>query len=155
MIIPMTINGKDVTPDIPPHKRLIDVLRQDFNLLKTRGECYHGSCGRCLVIVEDQLAQSCMLPAFKVRGQSIITIEGFEKTAPYKQIIKGFVQGDFHPCDACLGNRVLATHILLETIIHPTEKEILEHMSYSSCSCTNLTSIIQGVQEAGRLREGR
>lgn len=155
MIIPMIVNGKRVSPDIPPHQRLIDVLREEFHLLKTRGECYHGVCGRCLVLVNDHLAQACLLPAFKVREQNILTIEGFEKTPAYRRIIKGFAAGGYYPCDSCLGGRILATHALLETTIHPSEQEILRQMSYSACSCSNIASLVAGVREAGRIREGR
>jgi carbon-monoxide dehydrogenase small subunit len=155
MIIPMTLNGKEVTPDVAPQKRLIELLREDFGLLKTRGECYHGVCGRCLVILNDRLAQACLIPVFAVKGQNILTIEGFEKSPEYKAILKGFNTAGYYPCDTCLTGRILATHVLLETLHTPTDGEIHKAMSYSHCACTNLSALTAGVREAGRIREGR
>ena len=108
-----------------------------------------------MVIVNDRLAHACLLPAFKVRNQRILTIEGFRETPAYRRIIEGFAAGGFYPCNFCLGSRILATHSLLETTVHPREETILRHMSYSSCSCSSIASLVGGVREAGRLGEDR
>ena len=155
MNIEFTLNGKPVSVNVPPHKRLVDILREEQKLQKTRSFCYRGECGGCAVLVNFQLAQSCLLPAFKVRDTEVITLEGFEKTKDYQDIVQGFAAGSYYPCDQCSGSRILAAHTLLETNSRPTLEEVADYMSFITCTCSDFTSLYRGIQEAARLREER
>ena len=50
MIINFTLNGRPVSRDLPPQKRLIDVLREDFLLTGAKESCGEGECGACTIL---------------------------------------------------------------------------------------------------------
>ena len=80
MKIDFSLNGKKVTIDTLPEKRLIDVIREDFGLLQTKNACYSGECGSCIVQLEGKPVPSCQIPIFSVRAKHVTTIEGFTGT---------------------------------------------------------------------------
>ena len=155
MIIDFLLNGKQVSLNIPPQKRLTEILREDCKLFKTRSCCNTGECGNCVVIFNGNLANSCLLPAFKIKDSQIRTIEGFEKTKDYQDIIAGFKAVNYYPCDSCASSRILVTHTLLETNPRPTEQEIIDTLSFIHCSCSDYTGLRDGIFAAGKLREVR
>ena len=72
MTVTFLLNGKQVSLEIPPGKRLVDVLREDFDLKGNRPGCYAGVCGTCAVLLNGELAYSCMVPAFAVQLQILL-----------------------------------------------------------------------------------
>ncbi len=155
MIIDFILNGKDVSVNVPSYKRLIHILREEQKLTATHGDCNRGECGRCVILLNDELAHACLLPAFKVKGNRVMTFEGFRKTAGYEDIRQGFKNSGCFPCEYCTSTRYLAAHTLLETTFRPGEKEIVSYMSFIKCSCIDFTSLFTGLKEAGRIREER
>jgi carbon-monoxide dehydrogenase small subunit len=74
--ITFTINGTPRTLDVPPMKRLLDVLREDLHLTGTKEGCGEGECGACAVLLDGNLVNSCLVPALQVNGSRLCTIEG-------------------------------------------------------------------------------
>ena len=70
------VNGEGVTLEGHPMARLLDVLRHDLGLTGTKEGCGEGECGACSVLVDGQLANSCLLPLAQAAGTAITTIEG-------------------------------------------------------------------------------
>ncbi len=67
-----------VTAEVHPMARLLDVLRRDLHLTGTKEGCGEGECGACAVLVDGELANSCLIPALQAEGAAITTIEGVE-----------------------------------------------------------------------------
>ncbi|MDR1893789.1 MAG: 2Fe-2S iron-sulfur cluster binding domain-containing protein [Spirochaetales bacterium] len=155
MIIDFTLNGKPESLTVPAEKRLPDILREDFKLTMTSTGCRRGECGVCLVLLNGRPVSSCLIPAFRLRGNSILTIEGFQDNPEYFDIIQGFLIGNYEPCEHCLSSRILAVHALLEVNLRPTEQEIIENVAFINCRCTDFSSLCAGIAEAGRLKEAR
>ena len=40
-----TVNGKNVSLEVPPDRRLLDILREDLGLTGTKEGCGEGECG--------------------------------------------------------------------------------------------------------------
>jgi carbon-monoxide dehydrogenase small subunit len=76
------VNGENITLDIPPEKRLIDILREDLGLIETKSRCYAGECGFCAVLFNGEVQLSCLIPAFAIRNSYVLTIEGFSSRNP-------------------------------------------------------------------------
>ena len=70
MRIDFTLNGKKVSIDTRPERRLIDVLREDFGLVSVKNACYSGECGSCTILLDDQTVPSCQVPVFSVRAKA-------------------------------------------------------------------------------------
>lgn len=155
MNITVTVNNQEHILNVPSGKRLVDILKDELGLIKTRARCYTGECGLCTVLVENEVQPACLLPAFAVRGKHIVTIEGFERTEDYQDIIRGFNQARYYPCDYCKPGKVLAAHGFLEKVLNPTEAEIVALLSSNLCRCTDLSSFVDGVNYAAYYRRER
>ena len=51
MKVSFTLNGKQVSIDTPPERRVVDLLREDFGLIGTKECCGEGECGACTILV--------------------------------------------------------------------------------------------------------
>jgi carbon-monoxide dehydrogenase small subunit len=78
--ISFILNGEDVVVRTNAERRLIDILRGTFQLLGAKSGCNVGTCGGCSVIFNGLVVKSCLIPAFRIRGSEIITLEGFSQT---------------------------------------------------------------------------
>lgn len=155
MTITFSVNNKEVSFNVPAEKRLVDILKEDLGLVKTRARCYSGECGFCTVLIDDQVQLACLMPAFTLRGKNVMTFEGFIETDDYHDIEKGFTQARYYPCEYCKPAKILAAHGLLERVINPTEGEIMELIEGNLCRCTDLSSFVDGVNYAAYYRRER
>ena len=54
-MVEFTLNGRNVTSCQLPHTRLLDVLREEFDLKGPKEGCGEGECGACSVLVDGML----------------------------------------------------------------------------------------------------
>ena len=155
MTIGFILNGEDVIVKTNAESRLVDILRQTFNLLGARAGCYLGICGACSVIFNGEVVKSCLIPAFKIRDCEIITIEGFSQSDEYQDIIRGFEEAGALNCGFCNTGKVMITEALLEKNPSPEETDILKALIGNKCRCTENGSLVQGVLIAAEKRRQR
>ena len=155
MNISFTLNGEETAIDTFPDKRLADLIREDFGLLGTKCGCYAGYCGTCILLLNNVIVLSCLIPAFAVKGSRIVTIEGFSKTDEYADIRKGFKKAKYQPCEYCAAGKYFSVYALLETNPHPTEREVFDALSGNRCRCDDIHSILKGVHFATIARRAR
>lgn len=142
MEIYFTLNGEVVNTNVPPEKRLIDVLREDFSLLKTKGLCYKGQCGSCTVLMNDKPVPSCLIPAFSIKSSEIITAEEFIKTKVYKFLMKLFRSHALEPCDYCRWGKVYSIYSLLQEKKIFDKKELYDYFLGNQCNCTDMDAFL-------------
>ena len=70
------VNGEDRAVQVPPMRRLLDVLREDLHLTGTKEGCGEGECGSCSVRMNGELVNSCLVPVLQAEGAEIQTVEG-------------------------------------------------------------------------------
>lgn len=155
MTIGFILNGEDVIVRTNAENRLIDILRNTFNLTGTKSGCRIGQCGSCSVIFNGNVVKSCLIPAFKIRDCEIITIEGFSLTDEYQDIIRGFAEADLDTCSFCTTGKILATEALLGRNPKPSKEEILTAFSGIRCRCTDPDSLVRGVIAVTEYRRWR
>ncbi len=71
MKIRMTINSKKIDINVPPQKRLLDILREELGLIGTKEGCGKGECGACTVLLNGKSVNSCLVPAFQLEGSRV------------------------------------------------------------------------------------
>ena len=155
MTIGFILNGEDVIINTEAEHRLIDVLRDSFKLFGAKANCNSGACGLCSVIYNWDVMKSCLIPAFKIRGSEIITIEGFELTDEYRDIIRGFSEAGVVNCGYCNTSKILTVEALLLKNPRPRPADILMAFQGVKCRCTEPESIINGVLEIVDMRQRR
>jgi len=153
--INFTLNEKKVAIEVDPVRRLLDVLREDFKLTGIKEGCSEGECGACVVFINNQLVNSCMVPMGNVINKEIITIEGFKKIKQFEIIEKSFLEAGAVQCGFCTPGMILATENLLRTYKNPSLEEIKEGLSGNICRCTGYQAIFEAVilakKEGGEL----
>lgn len=151
--ISFKLNGKDVSLNVSPLKRLIDVLRDDFNLKGVKEGCSEGECGACSVLLNGKIVTSCIIPVGAVNGQEVMTIEGLSETEKGKVIVQAFADGGAVQCGFCIPGMVIAAYYLLENNPNPTEDEIRLGISGNICRCTGYDLIIESIKLAAERGE--
>ena len=117
--------------------------------------CLSGQCGACTVIYNGQVSSACLIPAFKIRGCEIITIEGYSQTDEYHDITAGFEEAALGNCGYCEAGKILCAGALLDRIATPTREEILSGFSGIKCRCTNVNKLVEAVNLAAGIRQRR
>lgn len=139
------INDQPIQLRLDATTRLVDILRRELKLTGTKISCGIGRCGVCSVMVDGQLANSCLLMAYQVNNTSITTIEkiGEQNLHPIQQ---AFVDEGGFQCGYCTPGMIMAVKSLLDKFPDPTEEQILESLSGNLCRCTGYSGIIRSIQ---------
>ena len=69
LTLTFTLNGNNLSLDIPPNTLLVDLLRDSLRLTGTKVGCREGECGACTVLLDGTPVNSCILPTAKVQGR--------------------------------------------------------------------------------------
>jgi carbon-monoxide dehydrogenase small subunit len=155
MTIDFILNGEDVLVKTEAERRLIDILRGSFSLLGAKAGCLTGSCGLCSVIFNGMVTQACLIPAFRIRGSEIITIEGFSQTDEYQDIVRGFLNAGIENCGYCDTGKIFAVETLLSRNLHPTRGEALAAFNGVKCRCTEPEKLADAVLAIADKRQRR
>jgi carbon-monoxide dehydrogenase small subunit len=147
-IINLRVNGEPKSIDVPPMKRLLDVLREELHLSGTKEGCGEGECGACAVLLNGELVNSCLVPALQAAGTSLCTIEGVAQNNKLHPIQQCFLEKGGAQCGICTPGMILATHHLLDKYPNPTMEQIQEGLAGNLCRCTGYMRIFESVQQA-------
>ena len=146
--VQLAVNGELHRIEVPPMKRLLDVLREDLRLTGTKEGCGEGECGACAVLMNGELVNSCLIPALQADGASLCTIEGVSTEGHLHPIQQCFLENGGAQCGICTPGMILATHHLLDKHPMPTLEQIQEGLAGNLCRCTGYMRIFEAVQKA-------
>ena len=144
MQLNLTLNGKKVSADIAEDMVLLDFLRSQGCLSVKRG-CETSNCGLCTVWLDEKPVLSCNVPAARVAGRSVTTLEGLQKEA---EEFGGYLADEGgEQCGFCnpgfIMNVLAMERELDETA---TDEEILEFLSGNLCRCTGYVSQLRAIR---------
>lgn len=142
------LNGEEIIYTGNPLRRLLDVLRDDYNLTGTKEGCGEGECGACSVVKDGKLVTSCIIPVGACNGCEILTVEGIRDTDEGRCIIEAFAEGGAVQCGFCIPGMVMAAYCLLKVNPNPTEEEIRIGISGNICRCTGYDLIVESIHLA-------
>ena len=148
------LNGTEVETQAPCTMRLIDVLREEFQLIGPKEGCGDGECGTCSILVNHLLANSCLIPIGAIEGADIITIDGLSTTKQFQLLSDCYSEAGAVQCGYCIPGMVMASAALLANNPHPTEDEIREGISGNLCRCTGYNMIVDAIGLAANKGDG-
>ena len=151
--IVLTVNGQPQQLDVPPMKRLLDVLREDLHLTGTKEGCGEGECGACAILIDGELVNSCLVPALQAGGSTLCTIEGVSTDGHLAPVQQCFLERGGAQCGICTPGMILATEHLLARHPEPTLDQIREGLAGNLCRCTGYMRIFESVQQAAAARK--
>src|ERR1051325_10975151 len=126
MSLKFEVNGKVLELDVPPMKRVLDVLREDLALTGTKEGCGEGECGACSIILDGLGINSCLVPARQIDGSRILTVEGLARDGRLDPLQAAFLECGGAQCGICTPGMLIAARALLDHNARPTRAEIKE-----------------------------
>ena len=148
--ITLTVNGKKTTLPARAGARLLDILREEGHLTGVKEGCGEGECGACSVLLDGEVACSCLLLAQTADGASVVTVEGVAaRTGRAVHPVQAHLVREMGTqCGFCTPGMVLSGVALLEANPNPTRDEILDGLSGNLCRCTGYVRIVRAVERA-------
>lgn len=144
----MTVNGEPRCADVPPMKRLLDVLREDLKLTGTKEGCGEGECGACSIFMNGRVVNSCLIPAIQAQEATLITVEGLAEGERLDPVQAAFLELNGAQCGFCTPGMLVAARDLLNRCPHPDEGQVREGLSGNLCRCTGYVKIVDAVKAA-------
>lgn len=149
----ITLNGAEVTAEVPEHALLLDVLRETFGVNGPKYGCGKAQCGACTVLVDGVPARACVLVASRVSGARITTLEGLvdPETGALSPVQQGFLDCEGAQCGYCLSGMVMTATALLKRRPDPNTEDIVQALRHNLCRCGTHKEIIASVKRAAEL----
>jgi aerobic carbon-monoxide dehydrogenase small subunit len=153
-VVTMNINGVEHSMQVEPLDRLIDVLRDNFDLKSIKEGCSTGDCGICAIIVDGKLVNSCLMLASQCDGRRVMTLEGLSGDPSMKSLQASYITNNAAQCGFCTPAMLMASWDLARHSTDPTAEEVKVAISGILCRCTGYYQIIdatlQGCKGAKR-----
>src|SRR5208282_2072555 len=106
--VSFAVNGEPRTVDAYPMARLLDVLREELRLTGTKEGCGEGEWGACSVMIDGELANSCLVAVMQIAGARITTGQGLPFVHQLTAIQQAFLERGGAQCGICTPGMILA-----------------------------------------------
>ncbi|MFO7951490.1 MAG: (2Fe-2S)-binding protein [Bacillota bacterium] len=154
-LIEFNLNGEKAEVFADPAESLLFVLRERLGLTGTKEGCGQGECGACTVFMEGRTVNACLVPAGKVEGKQVLTIEGLtlkarEKGLAAHPLQEAFVEKGAVQCGFCTPGMIISAYALLKENRQPSTEQIRMAISGNLCRCTGYKQIEAAILEASK-----
>jgi carbon-monoxide dehydrogenase small subunit len=148
--ISFTLNGKPVEIEVKPWDTAIAVLREQLGLKGTKEGCGIGECGACTILVDGLAVDSCLMPAPKLDGSKVETVEGLRQGDALHPLQEAFLSKGAVQCGYCTPGMLMSAKALLDRSPNPERNELVEALSGNLCRCTGYVQILEAAEEAAK-----
>ena len=152
--VSLTLNGKQVSADVPDNTLLVTFIRETMGLTGTHVGCDTSQCGACVVHVDGESLKSCTMLAAAAEGASVTTIEGIANGDGLHPMQQAFHENHGLQCGFCTPGMVMAAIELVQDNPNPSETEIREGLEGNICRCTGYHNIVKSVQAGAKMMGG-
>ena len=146
--ITLIVDGQERTVATDPERPLLEVLREDLQVMGPKYGCGEGRCGACTVLMDGKRTLSCVTPVAAADNKKITTIEGLADGDNLHPVQQAFLDEGAIQCGYCTPGMVLSTVALLEEKPRPSDDEISEWMNGNICRCNGYEKILNAVRRA-------
>lgn len=146
--MPLSLRVDNTSHDIDagPFELLVDSLRDRLGKTGVKIGCREGVCGSCNVLIDGQLARSCLMFAAQAEGHEITTVEGLGSRANLHVLQEAFISNGAIQCGFCTPGLLVAASALAAGHHGPvTRQDIAAGLSGSLCRCTGYGKIVDAV----------
>jgi carbon-monoxide dehydrogenase small subunit len=155
MPLAVTVNGHLRRLDVPVHRTLLELLRDDLGLTGTKECCAEGECGACTVLLSGAPVNVCLILAVEADGAEVTTIEGLGEQHNMSRVQEAFLEEGGVQCGFCIPGMVMSAHAFLTRRTTATAAEIREALSGNLCRCGGYNQICEAVAVAAGAVEAR
>jgi isoquinoline 1-oxidoreductase alpha subunit len=148
-MIVLNVNGKTYEADVEPDTPLLWVLRDTIGLTGTKYGCGIAQCGACTVHVDGVAMRSCSLPAGKLAGKQITTIEALAENGVLHKVQQAWLDYDVPQCGYCQSGMIMAVAALLKAKPNPSDADIDASIT-NICRCGTYQRVRAAIHAAAR-----
>jgi carbon-monoxide dehydrogenase small subunit len=143
----LKVNGLAYETEVEPRRTLLELIREDLELMGTKEGCGLGECGTCTVLLDGRPIKSCITLAVQANGREVTTIEGLEKSdGTLHPLQQAFIDHGAIQCGFCTPGMILSAKALLDENPRPTELEVRQAIAGNLCRCTGYQKIVEAIQ---------
>lgn len=143
----LTLNGRARQLEVLPWTTLLDLLREQLDLIGTKKGCDHGQCGACTVLLNGKRVNACLTLAVMCDGAELTTIEGLASGDVLHPMQQAFIKRDAFQCGYCTPGQICsAVGLMNEGRAHDTA-QIQELMSGNLCRCGAYGNIRDAIED--------
>ena len=146
--IHLTLNGQPRSLQVQPWTTLLDLLREQLDLIGTKKGCDHGQCGACTVLRDGKRINACLTLAIMCDGADLVTIEGLASDGELHPLQRAFIRHDAFQCGYCTPGQICSAVGLVHEGHADSREAIREQMSGNLCRCGAYGNIVAAVEEA-------
>ena len=148
----LRVNDRNYELAVSPDQTLLQVLRDDLELVGAREGCGIGMCGACTVLLEGRAVSGCLVLAVQANGKAIITVEGLAQADQLHPVQQAYLDHAAFQCAYCTPGFILSTVALLAENPNPDDDTIRHYLAGNLCRCGSYMNILEAVQAC---RQGR
>ena len=161
--VELSVNGAHQRVRIDTRTTLLDLLREELDLVGTKKGCDHGQCGACTVLLDGRRVNSCLVLAVTLDGAEVVTIEGLADGSELHPLQVAFAEHDALQCGYCTPGQICSAVGMLDearagmpsavsgdlaaATITLDDAEIRERMSGNICRCAAYVNIVAAIGE--------
>ncbi|BBH45808.1 (2Fe-2S)-binding protein [Pseudomonas sp. KU43P] len=146
--IRLTLNGQPRCLHVHPWTTLLDLLREQLDLIGTKKGCDHGQCGACTVLRDGRRVNACLTLAIMCDGAELVTVEGLARGDELHPMQRAFITHDAFQCGYCTPGQICSAIGLAQEGRATTRDAIREQMSGNLCRCGAYSNIVAAVEAA-------
>ena len=146
--IRLTLNGQARQLNVLPWTTLLDLLREQLDLVGSKKGCDHGQCGACTVLRDGKRVNACLTLAVMCDGAELTTIEGLADGDQLHPMQQAFIQHDAFQCGYCTPGQICSAVGLANEGRAHDRAQIQELMSGNLCRCGAYNNIRDAIEDA-------
>src|SRR6266545_7197843 len=150
----LTVNGTKHTLEPVAGETLSTLLRQRLRLTGTKIGCEEAECGACTVLVDGEPVVSCIYPAERADGKTIVTIEGLAQRVHEEMKLhplqEAFVEHGAVQCGFCIPGQIMTAYALLKRNPNPNSADIRFALKDTLCRCAGYLTIENAILAAAQ-----
>lgn len=144
MEISYLLNGKKITSLIEPDTTLFAELRRK-GCCSIKCGCDTTNCGMCTVWLDNKPVLSCSVPAARVNGKTVTTLEGLQTEA--LEFAQYMAEEGSDQCGFCNPGFVMNVLAMARELNNPSDQEINEYLNGNFCRCTGYAGQLRAIKK--------
>jgi xanthine dehydrogenase YagT iron-sulfur-binding subunit len=146
----LTVNGEPLHLRVDTRTTLLDLLREQLDLIGSKKGCDHGQCGACTVLLDGRRVNACLILAVTLDGARVTTIEGLAgPDGELHPVQQAFLEHDAYQCGYCTPGQILSAVGMLAEGPPRDDDDIRERMSGNLCRCGAYVNIVAALRGLG------
>lgn len=135
---PISIAGNAATT-------LLEAMRDHLDLVAPKAGCGIGRCGACVVLLDGEPVNACLVPLTRVHGRRVTTSDGLD--GPVADAVRrALVENHAFQCGACAPGFLVSISYLANLSPRPSVPEVELALAGHLCRCTGYGGIRRAIR---------